>query len=184
MYNLKLFITLICTLATTILFADIALPKADKQDTKYYFANVDSFSNYTFYVKKSINNKTYRLKQDAAFLMKVKDADHHLEVWAVNNADKKQTNSFELKLAKPSKQIIGNVAYIAIQFSFDKKGKLTYKETILKPDCYSNKKQAMFFITNNNSNTTTNLGLVSLSAILLLLSVWMFNNTPINKTYV
>ncbi len=83
----KLSVLVVFLLLRTFASADIALPKQKNQlDTKYYFANVDSFATHTFYVKKSANDKTYKIKQDAAFLLKVNGAkgDERLEVWAVN----------------------------------------------------------------------------------------------------
>lgn len=45
-----------------------------------------SFYRINFFVKKITNNKTYKLKQDAAFLGKPaeRNANNNLEVWAVN----------------------------------------------------------------------------------------------------
>ena len=106
MHTIKFILVAIFALTFSATQADIALPKSDKLNTKYYFANVDSFSNYTFFVRKTFNNKTYKLKQDAAFLLQAKDGtEQELEVWAVNNESKKESNSFKLNLAKPTQQI-------------------------------------------------------------------------------
>jgi len=159
MHIIKFLLVAVFAINCSSAWADIALPKSDKLNTKYYFANVDSFSNYTFFARKTVNNKTYKLKQDAAFLLQTKDGtEQELEVWAVNNESKKESNSFKLNLAKYSQQIPGNVAYIAIQFSFDKTGKLTHKQTVMKPDCYSPKKRAALGGISNNStsHSTTN----------------------------
>lgn len=190
MHTIKFILVAIFALTFSTTQADIALPKSDKLNTKYYFANVDSFSNYTFFVRKTFNNKTYKLKQDAAFLLQAKDGTaQELEVWAVNNESKKESNSFKLNLAKPTQQIVGNVAYIAIQFSFDKSGKLTHKQTVMKPDCYNPKKRAAFgWISNNSSNNSSSGGntiwWLTMIASIAFSSLFAVHKLKMQKTYV
>ena len=157
--------------------ADIALPKKNQipQDTKYYFANVDSFRTHTFYVKKSANNKTYKIKQNAAFLLKVNGSteEEKLEVWSVNKKDQQKSNSFLLTTVKPTEPISSSTNYIAITFYFDKNHKLNYKQTVLKPDCYRKKEFIPLFSFNITDDNTNKLFLISLFSTLLLLSVFI-----------
>lgn len=163
-----------------ISFADIAIPKnLTLPNTKYYFANVDSFSTYKFFVKKMNNNKTYKIKQDATFLVKPAEgkANNNLEVWAVNKSNNQKTNVFVLEGLKTTDAFESNTAHVAIMFSFDKNNKLLYKEIIMKPDCYGNKKQLLpLFSIINSSNSAGNLSYVSLSAFLLMLLLLVVKN--------
>lgn len=184
----KLSVLAVLLLIKLTSFADIALPKHDKlQEAKYYFANVDSFRTYTFYVKKSSNQKTYKIKQDAAFLIKPESSkgDERLEVWAVKTDDGSKTNSFTLTTVKQDDIYLGNTAYIAILFSFDKKGNLTYKKTVLKPDCYNNKKSGLPFLSFHipGSNHNTGFAYLSLISVLFMLTVVIYKKKSVRNAY-
>ena len=167
--------------------ADIALPKIKNlHDTKYYFANVDSFATHTFYVKKSANNKTYKIKQDAAFLLKVNGStgEEKLEVWSVEKKSKEKSNSFTLTTQKPKEPVSSSTNYIAITFYFDKSNKLNYKQTILKPDCYNKKQFIPFLSFNNTYDSFKKLMFISLFSMLVLLSVFISTKMKQRTVYV
>ena len=183
----KLSVLVVFLLFRLFASADIALPKQKNQlDTKYYFANVDSFATHTFYVKKSANDKTYKLKQDAAFLLKVNGAkgDERLEVWAVNKSNQQKSNSFILITVKPTEPISSSTNYIAITFSFDKAGKLNYKQTVLKPDCYSKKQFIPVFSLKHPTSGFNSLSLLSIFSFLVLLSAFLFAKMKQRNVYV
>jgi len=183
----KLYFLFLLFIAHTA-FADIAIPKnLTLPNTKYYFANVDSFSSYKFFVKKITNNKTYKLKQDAAFLVKPAEgnANNNLEVWAVNKNNNQKTNVLVLEGLKTTDAFESNTAHVAILFSFDKKsGKLTYTETIMKPDCYGKKKQSIpFFVTSDIFNKPENRLNLLISAFSLILLLLFIKNRNQQKIY-
>jgi hypothetical protein len=159
-----------------IVLADIALPKNQNHyDTKYYFANVDSFATRTFYVKKTANDKTYKIKQDAAFLLKVNGStgEEKLEVWAVDKKSKEKSNSFTLTTQKPKEPVSSSTNYIAITFYFDKNNKLNYKQTVLKPDCYRKKQFIPILSLKSKDNGTFQQIFISILSALVLLSVFI-----------
>lgn len=186
----KLSILLLFLLARLTVSADIAIQKPQKpqnlQDTKYYFANVDSFATHTFYVKKSVNNKTYKLKQDAAFLIKVNGAaeNEELEVWAVNKSNQQKTNSFILTAVKPTEPVRSSTNYIAITFYFDKAGKLNHKQTVLKPDCYSKKQFIPLLSFKNPTSGFGALSFLSFFSFLVLLSTFLIGKMKQRNIYV
>lgn len=156
--------------------ADIALPKIENlQETKYYFANVDSFANYTFYVKKNANDKTYRIKQSSAFLLKdnSKIGEEQIEVWAVRNSDKQKSNTFVLKRVKPAIEHGGTTAHIAIMLSFDIKNNLNYKQVVMKPECYK-RNYIVPIIPFTFTPTNSLLLLVSIISMLILFSLAIY----------
>lgn len=168
--------------------ADIALPKqVSLPDTKYYFANVDSFSQYKFYVKNLNTNKTFKIKQSQAFVLKPDTrSENHLDVWAVNKSTGQQTNVFSLKTAVNEKPQEFNTVYIAITFYFDKSGKLSYKQTIMKPDCYSKKQQVPFSTSFNNTPTVNlnSLVLIPVCSLLVLFSLSVIGKMKQRSLYV
>lgn len=183
----KLSIVLLLLLVRFSASADIAIQKPKNQlDTKYYFANIDSFATHAFYVKKSANDKTYKLKQDAAFLLKVNGAkgDERLEVWAVNKSNQQKSNSFILTTVKPTEPISSSTNYIAITFYFDKAGKLNYKQTVLKPDCYSKKQFIPLLSLNKPISGFNSLSLLSIFSFLVLLSAFLIAKMKQRNLYV
>ena len=183
----KLSVLVILLLSRLFASADIAIQKPKNQlDTKYYFANVDSFATHTFYVKKSANNKTYKLKQDAAFLIKVDGAagNEELEVWAVNKNNQQKSNSFILTTVKPTEPISSSTNYIAITFYFDKAGKLNHKQTVLKPDCYSKKQFVPLLSFKHPMSGFNSLSLLSMFSFLVLLSAFIIGKIKQRNVYV
>lgn len=180
---------MILLFAKLTMFADIALPKTISSTTsKYYFANVDSFANYKFYVKNLETNKTYKVKQDASFSITPdeKKLNNKLEVWAVNKNTNEMTNTFILGSYTSKQSFEDNTAHIAITFYFDKKNKLNYKQTIMTPDCYSKKKKknAIPFFTINTPTKNTNLfAYISLFSLLSLLSIFSIKRLNLRKAY-
>jgi hypothetical protein len=169
-------------------FADIALPKTVKSVivTKYYFANVDSFPDYRFYVKKLSSNKLYKIKQDASFFINPPVAENNkLEVWAVSKKDNSKTNSFILESINSNESFELNTAHVAIVFYFDKKNKLTYKQTIMKPECFSKKKKEFIplFSYHNPNINTKQFGFISLYSFLSLISLFFLNKNYQRKAY-
>ncbi len=174
----KLFILFFLLLARLSMFADIPLQKQGRVKpeppvvTKYYFANVDSFANYNFSVKKAAKGKVYKIKQDAAFVVNPNVANNTLEVWAESKADHKKTNSFTLKETSLAAPIMNdNTVYVAISFYFDKNNKLNYKQTVLKPDCYSKKQMIPFLSFKKPSDNINQLLYITLFSFVVLLSV-------------
>ena len=170
----KLFSLLILLFATHCMFADIAIPKTistpnNTTITKYYFANVDSFSNYKFFVKNLENDKTYKVKQNATYSIIPNEdkKNNKLEVWAINKSTNEMTNTFILSSTTSTESFEGNTAHIAITFSIDKKKKLGYKQTIMKPDCYSKRKKSLIPIFTF-SKTTNSAQLVYISFFSLM----------------
>ncbi len=177
----KLYFLLFFVLTKSAVFADIALQKPEKlQPTKYYFANVDSFPAYRFFVKKSVNFKTYRIKQDAAFLLqpKSKTGDERLEVWAERKSDQTKSSSFILTTVQPAAIYGGDIAYIAITFSIDKNNKLTYKRTVMKPDCYRKKEWVLvlFFDFPDNQKPLLLISILSLLVMMSLFFIFRMKN--------
>ena len=182
----KFYLLLFFLLARSTVFADIALQKPEKlQPTKYYFANVDSFQAYRFFVKKSVNFKTYRIKQDAAFLLqpKSKTGDERLEVWAERKSDQTKSNSFILTTVEPAAIYGGDIAYIAITFSIDKNNKLSYKRTVMKPDCYGKKEWVPILVFNFPENQKPLL-LTSILSMLVLMSLFFISRMKKGNAYI
>jgi hypothetical protein len=183
--NSFLLFVLVCFKLTAI--ADIALPKKEiLADTKYYFANVDSFSNCTFYIKKNTNNKTQRIKQSASFLLKENNetGDERLEVWAIRNDTKQKTNSFILQRVKPSLSHGGTTAHIAIQFYFDKKNNLNYKQTVMKPDCFKKKNTIPFFSRYDYFIHLFQFVCLSILSLAILVFIYRRRNANLQNAYV
>lgn len=184
----RLFILMLLMTAKFSTYADIALPKTlANNQTKYYFANVDSFPEYKFFVKKLINDKIYKVKQSGSFLLDaVGNSNNKLEVWAVNTKDKSKTNSFILESIVSKEPLEENTAHVAITFTFDKKNKLGYKQTIMKPECFNKKKQKQIvplFSFQKPTINTNQLLYVAIFASLMLLSVFVVNKLNTKKTY-
>lgn len=176
MHKNKLSILILFFLIKCTAFADISLPDyKDQLYTKYYFANVDSFSTYSFFVKKIKNNKTYKIKQDAAFLL-TNDENDKIEVWAEEKSSKQKTNLFSLASTKLNAPIEKNTAYIAITFYFDKNKKLNYKQTVLKPDCYKRKQFVPIFSSTNNPINNNSLFVVALVSFAILTLLFLLKN--------
>lgn len=174
--------------ASVFVYADIAIPKSAKSSTvtKYYFANVDSFPDYRFYVKKISGNKLFKIKQDAVFLLNpALKENNKLEVWGVSKKDNLKTNTFILESINSNESFEQNTAHVAIVFSFDKKNNLTYKQTIMKPECFSKKKEeymALFSYRNPNINSNY-YRFISLYAFLGLISLFFLNKHYQRKMY-
>jgi len=166
-------------------FADIALPKptATSTITKYYFANVDSFANYKFFVKKLSADKTYKLKQSASFLIDPNASveNNKLEVWAVNRSSNQMSNTFILEGINSKESFEDNTAHVAVVFTFDKKGKLTYKTTVMKPECFNKKKELIPFLSFDISNNKMD-GLLLIS-LLALFALFVMNIANLRKAY-
>lgn len=170
------------------MFADIALPKTlSTTITKYYFANADSFTNYKFFVKNLETSKTYKIKKDATFsiIPDKNKINNRLEVWAINKTTNEMTNTFILGSIASAQSFEENTAHIAITFYFDKKKNLSYKKTIMKPDCYSRKKKSAipFFTINKPTENTNLLAYISLFSLLSLASMFAFKKFHLRKTY-
>lgn len=183
MKSIKLILVSIFLLVFSATWADIALPKGSKQDTKYYFANVDSFPGFSFQAIKKVENKKYRIKQNNYILLKVKDGEQKLEIWAVNKKDNSKTNALELNLANTYLQEEDKVANIAILFKIEKDGILSYTSSIVTPQCYKKSKQFTPFI-NFNFNTSNRLGLLAVYSFFILIIIWVINKTKLRKNYV
>jgi hypothetical protein len=184
----KILIVVVFLFTGVFAFADIALPKTVKSVivTKYYFANVDSFPDYRFYVKKLSNNKLFKIKQDASFLLDAAAAENNkLEVWAVSRKENLKTNTFFLELIRSDESFEQNTAHVAIEFYFDKKNKLNYKQTIMKPGCFSKKKKEYIpLITYHHTNINTNhFGFIALFSFLSLISLFFINKNYQRKAY-
>ena len=187
----KLPFLLILLFAKLSMFADIALPKtistpSNTTITKYYFGNVDSLSNYKFFVKNLENNKTYKVKQNATFSITPNEdkKNNKLEVWAINKSTNEMTNTFILSSIVSKESFEGNTAHIAIIFSIDKKKKLGYKQTIMKPDCYSKRKKNLIPIfTFNKTINSAPLAYISFFSLLSLMGILMYQRLISRKSY-
>lgn len=187
----KLFFLLILLLATHCMFADIALPKVISSPntttiTKYYFGNVDSFSNYKFFIKNLESNKTFKVKQNATFsiIPDENKKNNKLEIWAINKNTNEMTNTFILSSIISKESFEGNTAHTAITFYFDKKNKLAYKQTIMKPDCYNKRKKNLIPVfTFNKTINTSQLIYISFFSLLSLFSILILQRLISRKVY-
>ena len=184
----KLSILILFLLIKFSVNADIALPKMPVKpapNTKYYFANVDSFSQYKFFVSNVNTNKTVKIKQSAAFVLNSDTRDENrLDVWAIDKKTNQKTNVFSLTPSKNQKPQEYNTVYIAISFFFDKAGKLNYKQTVLKTDCYSKKQSVPFFTFSKPTGNSNKLFIVTLISFLILISIFFNNKLKLRKMYV
>ncbi len=155
--------------------------------TNYYFGNIDSLSEYNFFIKNSENNKTIKIKQNASFVVNPKKNGivNKLEVWAVSKQTKLQSNVVTLYVMESYKPLADNSAHYAVTLSFDKSKALVANFTQMTPKCYSKKKknQLPFVVsltTPDNSNLTV---IVSFFSILFLTLLYFIKNRPIRKQY-
>ena len=172
------------------LFANMA-PLRFEPVTNYYFANVDSFPDYKFYLKNSSTAKEYKLKQDAVFVIYPSENSkqkNKLDVWAINKKTNKKTNEFSLYIKETYKPLLDNTAHVAISFYFDKKKELSYTTEWLTPDCYSKNKKSKEIVPliylNQPTSGNNVLVVVSFFALLSLTLIYFTGKFYQRKIYV
>jgi hypothetical protein len=156
--------------------------------TKYYFGNIDSLADYRFFIKNSVTNKVFKIKQNASFEVhpNKKDGDaNKLEVWAVSKTTKLKTNVITLYIKESFKPLAENTAHYAVILSFDKNKALNADFTMVTPKCYSKKtKQAAPIISLNKPTNSNLFPILSFTSILLLTILYFASKRQQRQQYV